>query len=153
MMQHLKILNSKEQKNIRKLLKEEFGFEETLEYVFLINNKQRVYIINRDIERVDLETLRIDAMGLYFGTLEGGGLRLSIEGSQIIGPKANKNILEINDKQFELWLKGVDFEIETTLLGFVLVKYEKEFVGCGRIKNDVLMNFVPKARRLTVVNK
>lgn len=150
-MQHLKILNSKEVKEVTKLLKEQFGFDEKLSFVFLRSNKDKLYVINREIEMVELEKLRIDALGLYFGKLEHG-LRLSIEGSQIVGPKAKKNIIHINTEEFDSWLKGKDFEVKTDCKGLVLVKYEEEFVGCGRIKNDVLMNFVPKARRLVVVN-
>ncbi|MBC8500518.1 MAG: hypothetical protein ISS25_03075 [Nanoarchaeota archaeon] len=151
-MQHLKILNSKETKRILKLLKQQFGFEGKLGFVFLVNNKDRVYVVNRDIERVELEKLRINALGLYFGTFIKGELRLSIEGSQIIGPRAKKNILDINDKEFEIWLKGEDFKMNTDLEGFVLVKYRDDFVGCGKVSNGTLLNYVPKARRLIVVN-
>jgi len=152
MMQHLKILNSKETKRILKLLQQQFGFEEKLDFVFLVNNKDRVYVVNRDIEKVELEKLRINALGLYFGTFINGELRLSIEGSQLIGSKAKKNILDIDDKEFEMWLKGEDFEVSNKLKGFVIVKHKNDFVGCGKIKDGTLLNYVPKARRLIVVN-
>lgn len=151
-MQNLKILNSKEVKKILKLLEQQFGFREKLEFVFLLNTKDKLYVVNRDIERVELEKLRIDVMGLYFGALMPEGLRLSIEGSQIIGPKAKRNVLEIKDLAFEMWLKGEDFRVDTKLKGFVIVKHSDDFVGCGKIKEGVLMNFVPKSRRLSVVN-
>jgi|FLOH01.1.fsa_nt_gi NOL1/NOP2/fmu family ribosome biogenesis protein len=151
-MQNLKILNSKEIKIIHKNLKEQFGFEEKLNYVFLRNSNDRIYIVNRAIDRFDLEALRIDSIGLYFATVMPEGLRLSIEGSQLIGPKAQKNILEIKDLAFEMWLKGLDFKVETNFKDFVIVKHNNNFVGCGKIKDGSLFNYVPKARRLIVVN-
>ncbi|MFH1589351.1 MAG: hypothetical protein ABIB43_02170 [archaeon] len=151
-MQNLKILNSKEVKRILKVFKEQFGYGEKPEYVFLQNANDRIYIIHRDMELMDLTKLRVDALGMYFATIMPEGIRLSIEGSQVVGPKSKRNILELNEEEFEQWLKGIDFEIKTDMKGFVLVKHKDEFVGCGKIKNGILMNYVPKARRLTVVN-
>ncbi|MBU0666778.1 MAG: hypothetical protein ABIC91_00375 [Nanoarchaeota archaeon] len=151
-MQQLKILNSKETKRILKHLEMQFGFCEKPHLVFMINSKDKIYVINRDVEKIDLSVLRIDCLGLYFGTVCIDGVRLSIEGSQIIGPKSNKNILKLSKQDFEKWLKGEDFEIDTKLSGFVLIKHEKDFIGCGKAKNGLLMNFVPKSRRLKVVN-
>ncbi|NQU97984.1 hypothetical protein HQ533_00815 [Candidatus Woesearchaeota archaeon] len=151
-MQNLKILNSKEVKKILKVLKEQFGFDEKLAYVFLRNKKDRLYVINRDVEKIELEKLRIDSIGMYFATIMPEGIRLSIEGSQVIGPKAKKNILEIDNEQFDKWLKGEDFEVKTKFKDFVLVKHKEDFLGCGKVKNNVLLNYVPKARRLVVVN-
>ncbi|MBU0470990.1 MAG: hypothetical protein KKF65_00055 [Nanoarchaeota archaeon] len=151
-MQNLKILNSKEVKQIKKFLSSQFGFDEKLDFVFLRSSRDRLYVINRDVEMIDLSKLRIDSLGLYFASYMPEGLRLSIEGAQIIGPKAKKNILELNKEQFEQWLKGEDIEINTSMKDFVIVKHNSDYVGCGKIKNNLLMNYVPKARRLVVVN-
>lgn len=150
-MQKLKILNSKEVKNIRKILKEQFGYDEKSNLVFTLNNKEKLYVVNRDIERLDIDKLRIDLIGMYFAKQEPKGIRLSIEGSQMIGPKATKNLLELNDNQFEDWLKGKDFDIDQKD-GFYLIKYDGLFVGCGKVRGGYLMNYVPKSRRLIVVN-
>lgn len=152
-MQHLHPLNSKEVKHrILKRLENQFGFKKKLNYYFFESNKDKVYIIGKDMQLVDLDKLRIDSIGMYFGTFAHEKLRLSIEGSQIIGPYATKNVLELNDEEFEKWLKGLDFELETELEGFVLVKHGEDFVGCGKVKNKELLNYVPKSRRLKVVN-
>jgi NOL1/NOP2/fmu family ribosome biogenesis protein len=77
---------------------------------------------------------------------------LSIEGSQIIGPKCNKNILELKDEQRELWVKGYDLDIDGDL-GFVIIKNKDDFLGCGKLRNNKLYNYVPKSRRLMVINE
>lgn len=97
-MQKLKILNNKEIKGILKLLDNQFGFKEKFDYVFLMSSKNKIYLVNKNIGEIDIEKLRIDAIGLYFGELNHGELRLSIEGSQIIGKKASKNIVELDKK-------------------------------------------------------
>ena len=151
-MQQLKILNTKEVKEITGLLKEEFGFEEKLNYVFLLNNRDRIYIINKDMTRINLENLRIDSMGLYFGELKNKTLRLSIEGSQIIGRGAKKNLIELDEKEMHEWLKGENLHKKMEKSAFVILKHKDDILGCGRYKEGKIFNYVPKERRLRVVS-
>ena len=65
----------------------------------------------------------------------------------LVGKTAKKNVLELNDKQSKYWLSGQDFEVESDLKGFVLIKNKNEFLGCGKIVNKKLYNYVPKERR------
>ena len=151
-MQKLKILNNKEVKDILKLLYNQFGFKKELDYVFLMNQRNRVYLVNKDIERIDIDRLRIDALGLYFGEVNHGSLRLSIEGSQMIGKHANKNIVDLDKKYAELWSMGNDLDMKLEVYGFVILKHKKDFIGCGKYKEGKIFNYVPKERRLRVVS-
>lgn len=148
------ILNSKETKHIHESLNSQFGFSKKLPFVFLLNNRERVYIIHRDMEQMPLDQLRLDSVGLYFATLSDRDLRLSIEGSQIIGPDATKNILVLNDKEFETYIKGENFELsEEHEAGAYIVKHGTDFVGTCKLSGKKLYNYVPKARRLKTVNQ
>lgn len=149
----LTIMNSKEVKNLMHHLSEQFGVNEKLNFVFLLNTKGKVYVLNRDIDRIDYETYWIDSAGLYFGTFQKDGFRLSIEGSQIISEFATKNVLEFTNEQKHEWLKGNDVDVEETLSRLVIVKYENDYFGCGKIKEKILLNSVPKSRRLSVINE
>jgi len=151
-LQKMRILNTREVKEIIEKLDEQFGFNEKLDYAFLQNNKEKIFLMSKDLGNVDVSGLRIDSLGLYFAKLEKQGLRLSIEGSQIIGPKCNKNILELKDEQRELWVKGYDLDIDGDL-GFVIIKNKDDFLGCGKLRNNKLYNYVPKSRRLMVINE
>lgn len=151
-MQNLKILNNKEIKRIIEILKQQFGFKEKLDYVFLINQRNRLYLVNKDISKLNLENLRIDSIGLYFGEYRNEEVRLSIEGGQMIGKKATKNIIELNDKEAEEWLTGQDIFKELKDRGFVILKHKKDILGCGRYKEGKIFNYVPKERRLRVVS-
>lgn len=139
-------------KKIRQTLELQFGFTEKLNYVFLMNNEDKIYVTNRDIADIELDRLRIDFLGLCFGKLANDGIRLTIEGSQIIGPLATKSIIELDGDQFEEWLKGRDIEIKNEGRGIMLIKHEDEFIGCGILKNEKLLNQIPKIRRLVNIN-
>lgn len=147
-MRNLKVLNTREKKAIYKLLEEQWGFKGKIEHVMLQSPKNKIYIINPEFARADISKLRVDSIGLYFAEIKGD-VRLSIEGSQLIGNKCSKNILEVNDRDFRLWLKGNDLETkEKNLSGFVIIKHENDFCGTGKYKEGKILNFVPKTRRI-----
>jgi NOL1/NOP2/fmu family ribosome biogenesis protein len=126
------------------LIKEQFGVDlEELELKFYIGGKGRVYAY-RECEFDDIAKHK----GIYFGTLERDGLRLSIEGSFIVGKLARKNVIELDDLLALKWLSGED--IETNVYGYHIVKWKGKdyFLGCGKGNGRILRNFVPKDRRI-----
>lgn len=142
-------LNSKEVKDLVLRLKEQFDFTIDLDYVFLKNEKNKVFIVNRDVANIDFSKLRLNSMGLYFAEDKGGNnIRLSIEGSQIIGPSAKKNIVDVDSKQQREWLKGIDLELDGASDGFVIVRYKDDYMGCAKHKDGKLLNHIPKERRI-----
>jgi NOL1/NOP2/fmu family ribosome biogenesis protein len=145
---NLKVLNSKETKPILELIKKQWQAEIDLDYAFLQKDDGSIYLINREISNIDLKKLRINSLGLYFGFINNNQLRLSIEGSQIIGPKAKINIIKLNDQEIRKWLQGQDIETKETSTDYVLIKNKTDFFGTGKIKNNYILNFVPKERRL-----
>ncbi|MFC1727986.1 hypothetical protein ACFLZ7_00810 [Nanoarchaeota archaeon] len=146
-MQKLEILNTRGVKEISKLLKDQFDCSFDFPVV-MKSSKDKIYLINRDVSKIDLTKLNIDVMGMYFGELRNDELRLSVEGSQLIGPFAKKNVLEITDKLARLWLKGYDIPVKTDMKGFLIIKNNKDYLGCGKFKENRIMNFVPKTRRI-----
>ena len=147
-MPQLKILNSRETKEIYSLIERQWGARLKLDYAFLQNTKNRIFIVNKDISKIDLSKLRINSIGMYFCEIDKLGIRLSIEGSQIVGPKATKNIAEINEEQAKKWLKGEDLEVKGDYSGFVILKYYAYFLGCGKFKEGKVLNYVGKERRI-----
>lgn len=102
----------------------------------------RIYAFKGCDLRLDFERI-----GLYFGTLEKDGLRLSIEGSFIVGKLAKKNVLELKDDDAIRWLKGEDVEVDE-VDGYWIVKWGRYFLGCGKVSKGILKNYVPKDRRI-----
>ncbi|MBT3407512.1 hypothetical protein HOK68_04435 [Candidatus Woesearchaeota archaeon] len=151
MIRNLKKLNSKEKKNILNLLKENYGFNKDLnEYTFFINKNDKINLINTETyELIDFDDYRVDSIGVYFGELINNTIRLSIEGSQLIGPSCNRNIIELNENQLNLWIRGKDVEIDKEGNDFFLIKYKEDYIACGKLKNKILLNFVSKARTIS----
>ena len=138
-------LNNKQVKEVHKKLKDQFEFSEKLDHVFF-QKKDKIYIISKDFRKIDPKNFSINAIGLYIIKIEKPGLRLSIEGSQIIGPKTNKNILELDNP--EEWLKGKDIELNKKLGPIVIIKYKKDFLGSGICSKGKVINCIPKSRRV-----
>ncbi len=137
--------NNKEIKQFHQRLKKQFGFTGKLPYAFFMR-KDKIYIISKGYDLLQTEKLNINSLGLYIAKIERSGIRLSIEGSQLIGPNSKKNIIELDSP--EEWLQGKDIENKQNAKSFVLIKYKDDFLGCGFCKNDKILNFIPKSRRL-----
>ena len=144
-MEKLKFLNSKDIKKINQSLKDQFGIELNKDKAYLISEKNRLYMVNKDIQKIN--DLRFDSAGLYIGTFENNLFRFSIEGTQIFGHFIKQNVVEINEDLFNQWISGKDIEIETEFKGPVIIKHKKDFCGCGISKNNIILNYVPKERR------
>ncbi len=147
---NFEVLNGKSIKEIVKLLNNQWGFDEPLNFGFLQRDND-LFLITPSVDQLDMKELNINSAGVYFAELRHDQLRLSLEGSQIIGPQAKKNVLELDDEQAQQWIRGVDVPVENvqdTGNGYVIIKSGNDFFGCGRIKEGKLLNFVPKSRRL-----
>ncbi|MBW2970743.1 hypothetical protein KY320_01130 [Candidatus Woesearchaeota archaeon] len=147
-----RFLNSKEKKKIFEIIKKQWNAAFESEDAWLLSSKDRVYVVSRDIGRLELDELNINNIGLYFGQLVNNELRLSIEGSQIIGRKAKSNVVELNDDELKQWFEGYDLDYIGDATGFVIVKHKNDFVGCGKVAKNKILNYVPKARRIVAAN-
>ncbi len=152
------LFGSKPAKEFHETIHRQWGclFDEKKQFGYLLSRKDKVHLINRGlVSHLDLPLLaqlRIDRPGLYFGELMPGGLRLSIEGSQLVGPLATKNVLFVSDKEKDLWLKGEPLEKNVPESGFVIIAHQTplgtDFLGCCRVHADHqhVANFIPKTR-------
>jgi NOL1/NOP2/fmu family ribosome biogenesis protein len=149
----LKILNKKEKAEIQEKLNEQFGIQEIPGELFMIG-KEKVFLFsgsfsNHEIKLIDNFT-NIERIGFYFAKIDPriGDIRLSIEGSQIIGPQAKKNIFNVPDDLVENWMKGQELNIKANMKGFVIMKHNDDFLGSGKASEEKIGNFIPKNRRL-----
>lgn len=128
---------------VEKLLKEQFGIEK-LPFRLEERGKGRFYAFTCDFEGSHHR-------GIYFGTLERGGFRLSIDGAALAGRLATKNVVEVDDREAERWMRGEDIQAEGAgeVRGYVLLKWRNFFIGCGRGDGKKIRNFVAKNRRIS----
>ena len=141
----MKILSKKEIKKIEALIKTQFNVDYKFEDIVLKDNKDKLYLLSRDFKNVDVK-LRINSLGLYFGKLHHGRVRLSIEGSQLV--KGKKNVIEIKDSDAKKWLRGEELKTEENIKGFVIIKNKDDYLGCGEVKDKKILNYIAKDRRI-----
>ena len=146
-MAKLDILNKKKIKEIIKLIKSQWDADFSSDLVFLMNEKSKIFLVNKEVFNLPLEKYKVNSIGLYFGEIKNNELRLSIEGSQLVGDKAKNNVIELSKKQAMNWLKGQDIKLNQDYKGFVILKHENDFLGTGKYKDGKVLNYVPKARR------
>ncbi len=143
-------MRSREVKEFLSSIKSQYGavpsFFETA--VFLISGREKIYLITRSVDQFPLDQINLNSAGLYIAELKNGQIRLSIEGAQLIGPFASKNICEVQENKAKDWLQGKDIEVEGSFDGFVIIKQGNDFLGSGKFKDGVVFNYVPKTRRI-----
>lgn len=144
-----KILGRTGKKRVYQELRDRFGFKGKLPYGFL-KIQERVKVLSRGFKDVKVEGLAIENLGLLFGEWREEGLFLTIEGSQMVGPKATKNVLELNSDQLREWMTGGGIKVKRRGLekGIVIVKHKRDFLGCGRLFQGKIWSSIPPHRRI-----
>lgn len=146
----MKIINSSEKKRIIEKLNYQFGIK-NLPYLLIRFGQDKIRLYSGNLSKDDIKNLdkntKIDNIGLYSAKIQNDGIRLTIDGVQLIKNEITKNILEINDETAIEWLKGNDLDIKTDK-SFKIIKNNNEFLGCGKSTKDKITNFVPKERRI-----
>ncbi|WP_456367089.1 methyltransferase RsmF C-terminal domain-like protein [Thermococcus sp.] len=129
---------------VKELLIENYGYAPDLVYE-IRGRYHKVYAW----KPCPLEVKGPERQGVYFARIESDGIRLSIEGSFLVGPKATKNVMELDDERARRYLAGESVEIEDRELhGWVIVKWRSYFLGSAKAKEGKLINYVPGERRL-----
>lgn len=147
-MQNLRILNNKEIKQVLNKIKTQFGIKEIKLNLGMLRNKEgKIFLITKDINKVNLDKLRINELGLYIAR-EDKGIRLSIEGSYLFGKYATKNVHETDDADAYFWMTGEDISCKKEFKDFVIIKYKDNYLGTGKWKENKILNFIPKERRI-----
>lgn len=145
------ILNNHEAKKIAEFVEKRFALTKDFSkgFSFIINKDNKIHILNKDINFLQLNTMRIDSVGMYFGEIYDKEIRFSIEGSEMIGKIATKNILDITKGESAVWMRGHDIETDKPFdNGFLIIRCGKDFLGCGKKSGTRIYNYVPKTRRI-----
>ncbi len=149
-----KRINSKRMKEIRKILERDYGVDERLDYTFFISSKNDLYIMSNGIKDLpfDYLDLRIHSIGIYFGELKHDEIRVSIEGSQIVDKFSDIGTFNVSSEIARSWFKGNDIPCMDSSYdnSYVIVRNKdtSDVLGSGRCKDGILLNHVPKGRRI-----
>ena len=147
----LKIFTSKEKEKLVEQLSKQFGIKK-VDGMISMRGRERLFLFQgilneKQIHEIE-STIPIERVGIYFGKDINGQIRLSIEGVHILKNQITKNIFELNEEQLDLWMKGNELNIKSGKNGFVIMKYQDNFLGTGKASEEKITNFIPKNRRL-----
>lgn len=119
-------------------------------------------ILSKEEIRDINEEVGIELIGLYlFHSYENqDNLRLSFDAIYALKDQITENIIELDEKQAEEFMKGRDivltkeeqerYKQKNETLGFKIIRIKNtpEFIGTGKLTNDRIVNYMPKERRL-----
>src|SRR3989344_3758426 len=125
----MKLLTPQEKKKLIEQLNKQYGMTEI------------------PFELIRFGELRIENIGLYFAKQEVEGIRLTFDGIQIFKDQISKNILNLTEEEANDWLRGNEIQINAER-GFKILKYNAEFIGCGKSTGIKITNYMPKERRI-----
>ncbi len=153
-MQSLTILNTRKMKRIKDILISQFGSALQEDYAYLKNEKNKIYIINKDAAKLDWKKLIIDKLGLYFAEDKETEIRLSKEGAQLLVQEAKKNkkklapLVDLSQEETKAYFRGLDLEKDLGAANrMVLLTYKDNVLGCAKYKDGKILNFMPKTYR------
>lgn len=139
--------------SIENIIEKNYGTEVSLiDFVVMQTSEDKIWVVSKDFSSIDSKRLAVNSIGMDFGKLKNGKLHLSIEGCQIVGKDATRNIIEVSKEDGTRFLKGETLKTEKIsncdLNNFVIIKSLDDFVGSGMLTVDGIMNLTPKSRRL-----
>lgn len=142
-------LSSSEKKELLAQLNEQFGISELL-YLLLETGREKIRGFSGSLSKDEIldlaQSLNIEIIGLYIFKQEHD-LRLSFDATHLLAPQLSKNIVDINDEQLALWIRGHDLDIKAPR-GTLIIRHNNDFLGCGKSTEERILNHVPKERRL-----
>ena len=146
----MKPLVSSKKKKILNQLQSRFGIT-NLPYLLLQFGKEKIRAYSGNLSKEELYTLdnnlRIETIGLYFANEQEEGVRLTIDGVQLLKNQIGKNIISLSYDSMIQWFRGNDLDIKHEK-GFVILSYGNELIGCGKSTGLKISNYVPKERRI-----
>lgn len=143
------VLNAKERKFIIKHISSRFGFVWDDPHELLLDPSDRLYGVTRQVFDIIDSLKRVDTLGNYWGEWRNNEFRFSIEGAQRFGPIATKNVISLTKEQAIDFLQAKSIEVKVQAQdGFVIVKTDADFIGCGRLSAGQIVPFISKNRRL-----
>ena len=144
-----KYIRSSEKRKILAELNEQFGITE-LPYLLIESGKEKLRAFSGHLSKEEMNDIssisNIEIIGLYMIKKEHD-LRLSIDATHLLKEQISKNILELSESEFQSWIRGKDLE-KPLPQGTYVIKFNQDFLGCGKSNGKILFNYIPKDRRL-----
>lgn len=147
----MKFIKASEKKRIIEELNERFGIEK-IPYLLIETGKEKIRAFSGNLSKNEIiklnEFANVEIIGIYLLKKEDERkLRLSFDAVSLFKEQINKNVVEINNEELELWMKGNEINKEASE-GVVVIKHEDDYLGAGVSTGSRIFNYVPKERRV-----
>ena len=150
-MEYIKILSEQEKRKIENQLHAQFGIKE-IPGKIVMRGEEKLFLFTGEATEEEIRKIEavspVEKVGVYFAKLINEEIKLTIEGTQLLKEQITKGIFQINDSQAEEWMMGRELNLKSGLKGFVVMKNNDDYLGCGKASQEKITNFIPKSRRL-----
>jgi NOL1/NOP2/fmu family ribosome biogenesis protein len=148
----VKKMSEEEVEGLKRIIEKNYGCNiDFSSYDFYVTKRNEVFIAIKNLEEELIK--KASYFGFYFGKLKRNEkIQLSVEGSQIVGKIASKNIAILNDENISRFMESLECKWENLINcetnNFVLIKHGEDFFGCGILRENKIESLIPKARRI-----
>lgn len=134
----MRLMDAGERRYFELRLKRQYGVEKPFEGLILIMAGQgRVRATTKETFKVAERLRKVQQIGIYVAKISKGDVILSIEGSQILDGKIVKNVLDLDEKSAERWMRAEVLPAPGKYEGKYLIgKCGDLYLGSSRITRD-----------------
>lgn len=151
----IEILDNTKKKKLAAQLEQHYGIS-SLPYLVIRTGIDKYRIYTGNLSREELyeiaKNTHLELIGIKLCKIDRNDIRLNFDVLNLpeIKKRITKNIVVIDDKKADKFLKGENIEMPTNLKGYVVIKNKDDFIGMGKASADgkVISNYIPKERRL-----
>ena len=149
-MGNFNFIKSNEKRKVVQHLEEEYGITD-FPVLLIETGKQKLRAFTGSLSKEEImelnETVNVELIGMYTISRRDDDMRLNFDAIPIYKDQITKNILEINEDQYNHWIRGYDLDIKTKR-GIVILKFGEDLVGFGKSNTEKIFNYIPKERKL-----
>ncbi|MEK6855048.1 MAG: hypothetical protein AABX73_02390 [Nanoarchaeota archaeon] len=143
-------LSQSEKKRLLAELETHYNIK-NLPYLLLETGRKKIRAFSGSLTKEEIfelsRSINIELIGLYIINKKDDIPRISFDSLPLFKAQISKNIINLEESQLQLWLRGHDLDIEAPK-GVVILKFEDDLVGIGKSNSQKIFNYVPKERKL-----
>jgi NOL1/NOP2/fmu family ribosome biogenesis protein len=153
----LEILTKEQIEKLEKIVEKNYGSHFDLQQFFVLKTSEdKMWIATKEVANMAFEKIPVNSIGLYLGKIKRNDkINLSVEGCQLVGKDAKKNVALLDEEAAERFLHGEDVmpkeAVNCEEHNFVMVKHEGDFLGSSPFEGKKIKNMLPKSRRLAIL--
>jgi NOL1/NOP2/fmu family ribosome biogenesis protein len=152
----MKVLEKEEVENLERMIEKNYGTRVGLnQFLVLLSSEEKIWLASKEIMNLDMRKFPVNSIGMNFGKIKRNDkVNLTIEGSQMVGKLATKNVVALDEQEAQKFMQGSDVkpqqEINCEYHNFAIVKSGEDVLGSSPLTEEGLQNLLPKSRRVPI---